>query len=53
MSTAIVYRLPVRTAEEISHAERRQAEAYDRFNSVTVEPDGIDRIKIVCRDEKV
>lgn len=48
----ITYRLPVRTERQMAHAERRQREAYSRYNNVQVIPEGMDYVRIVCTNER-
>jgi hypothetical protein len=44
-----VYTLYIRNEKELKHAEKVQQKAYNTYNSVQVYPNGIDRIKIICR----
>lgn len=43
-----VYRLPIYTEKQMAHAERRQREAYEIYNSVQVIPDGNWYVRIIC-----
>lgn len=46
---SITYSLRIDSEEAIKRAEEKKADCYERFNSVEVVPDGIDKIKIICK----
>lgn len=52
MDKPTIYILPVTTEKEILHAEKRQREVYENYDSVVVTTHGMHSVKITCTNKK-
>jgi len=50
--TQTIYTLRTDSVEALERAEEKKADCYKRFYNVKVEPAGLNKINIICTNEK-
>ena len=51
MKKEVIYTMPYETEDEIKKAQELRSDLYDEYNIVSVYPNGLYEVRIICEDE--